>query len=115
MIPGNTTNLFKIIQLIGSDSEKAVIRKRAMNCIEKIRSNDSPATVAPFGPGIGEQQIKCFDRCFRQEIANSIRAFDVYNPDIFQCGRFMACLGYAPDQTFHPEKVFVGITLRQFP
>jgi len=36
MISGSTANLLKIIELIGSDSEKAVIRECAMNCVKKI-------------------------------------------------------------------------------
>jgi len=46
--------------------------------------------MATFWPGIGKQQVKCFDRPFRQKITYGVRNLDIQNTDIFERGRFAA-------------------------
>lgn len=114
LISHNGANLLKIIQLISSDPENAVIGERAVNCIEKVGFDDTPALMSAFWPGIGEEQIKCFDRSFGEQVTDGVRTFDIQYADIFQCSRFVACLCNPPYQSINAEKILIRMTLRQF-
>lgn len=82
MSSGQSLDFLKVIGLIGCDSEDAVLAKGAMNGVEKIIGNNPATMMASFRPWIREEQIKCFNRCFRNQIANGVTALDFENADI---------------------------------
>jgi len=85
-----------------------------MNGIEKIQVDDAAAMMSAFWPWIWKQQIKFFDRFFRQEIAHRVRNLDIQHADIIERGRFAACLRDATRQFIDPEKISLWHSLRQF-
>ncbi len=70
--------------------------------------------MAPLRPRIWEQQIKCFDRVFRQQVANGITAFNIEHSNIFQVGGFSTGLGNASDEFLNAQEIFLGKFPRQF-
>src|SRR4051812_41495114 len=67
-----------------------------------------------FWPGVREEQVKCFDRSFGEQVTDGVRTFDVENTNVFQRGRFAASSCHAPDQSINAKKVCVRMTLRLF-
>jgi len=68
--------------------------------------------MATFWPGIGKQQVKCFDRPFRQKITYGVRNLDIQNTDIFERGRFAAGFCDAAGYFINTEKIPLGTALR---
>ncbi len=67
----------------------------------------------PFWPRIGEQEVKCFHRCGRQQIADSIGNFHSQQAHVADPGRLARDGADATDQTLDSKKIFLRHTLRQ--
>jgi hypothetical protein len=90
-----------------------VRNERAMNRFEKLFGNDSPASVTPFRPRIGEQQMEPIDGLRRKKMANGVGAFDAQDARITQLALrdLAASAADTSEQTFRAEKIFMPILL----
>ena len=70
--------------------------------------------MAAFWPGVREEQIKCFDRSFGEQVTDGVRTFDIEDADIFQCSGFAACLCNPSNQSINAEKILIRMTCGQF-
>ena len=111
MSSGQSLDFVKVIGLIGRDPKNAVVHKCAMNGIEKL-IRDDPATMMPtFWPRIREEQVKCLNRRFRQQIPNRVTALYVENANISEIRRLPTGFGDAACQFLDPKEIAVR-TLR---
>lgn len=78
-----------------------------MNGGEEILGYDPAAPMPPFGPGIGEHQVKQRDRARREHLLNCIRRFDPQNARIgeFASRNFPVRASHSPKKTFDSKKV----------
>jgi len=84
-----------------------------MNRIQKLIRNNPATMMAAFWPRIGEEQIKCFDRCFREQIANGVTALDVENADVVEMHGFPAGFGDAAHQFFNAKEIALWVLRSQ--
>ena len=110
---GNASDLLEIIAIVGRDIEKAFRIERAINRIQKIICHEATAMVSALGPGIRKQQVKGSDRSLRQEITYGVANLDIQDPNIFERGRFATRFGDSTGQFVDPDKIALGILLRQ--
>ena len=104
---------FKIVNAISRDVERSTANQSLTNRTQKTFVNDSALPMPPFWPRIGEQEVKCFHRCGRQQIADSIGNFhsqQAYVADLAGSARG----GADPaSQALNSEKILFGHPLGQ--
>ncbi len=66
-----------------------------------------------FWPRVWKQEIECFHRSRRQQIANRIGTLHLQQPHVAQTGGLTRRAADSTEQPFDPEKVFVRQALRQ--
>src|SRR6266481_2281690 len=113
MASSGPADLFEVIKLISRDVERSVRDERALNPIEKIRRHNAAAVMTALRPGIGKEQVECFDGLFRQQITHGIRNFDIQSANIFERECFSAGFCDSAYQFVDAEKVFSRVTLRE--
>ena len=103
---------FKIVNVISGDVERSTANQRLTNRTQKIVVNDSALPMPPFWPRIGEQEVKCFHRCGRQQIADSIRNFHSQQVHVADRGGLLRGGADPAKQTLDSEKIFRRHALR---
>src|SRR5260370_930787 len=73
--PRDLFYFFKIVNAISGDLERSTVNQRLTNRTQKTFVSDSTLPMPAFWPRIREQEVKCFHRCGRQQIADRIRNF----------------------------------------
>ncbi len=109
----DSLDLLEVITLISRDVKRSVGDERALNRIEKIRRDEATAMMATFWPGIGKEQVECFNGFFGQQITNSVGNLYVQNANVFERECFSARFRNSADQFVDSEKVFFRATLRE--
>src|ERR1043166_7326666 len=84
---GYPFHLLKIIQIIGSNTEGSTRFERRVDRIEKFSRDDSPPMMTALRPRIRKEEVKCFDRRFRNQIPDGISALDFENANIVKVSR----------------------------
>ena len=104
---------FKIVNAISGDLERSSVNQRLTNRTQKTFVSDSTLPMPPFRPRIGEQEVKCFHRCGRQQIADSIGNFHSQQAHVADLGGSARDGADPTDQTFDSKKIFLRHALRQ--
>ena len=111
--PADLFYFVKIVNVIGGDAERSAANQGVTNCMQKNIVNDSPAPMPPFWPRIGEQEVKCFHRCGRQQIADSIGHFHSQQTHVADRRRLARGDADPTEQTLDPEKISFRHSQRQ--
>ena len=104
---------FKIVNAISGDVERSTANQRLINRAQKTFVNDSALPMPPFWPRIREQEVKCFRRCGRQQIADSIGDFHSQQTHVADPGRLVRGGTDPTEQTLDSKKIFLRHALRQ--
>ncbi len=104
---------FKIVNAISGDVERSASYQRLTNRTQENFVNDSALPMPPFWPWIGEQEVKHFHRCGRQQIADCIGDFHSQQAHIADRGRFARGGADPAEQTLGPEKILFRHALGQ--
>ena len=105
-------NLFKVTKVIGCDEKDPALNQRLTDRPQKTFVSDSALQMPPFWPRIGEQEVKCFHRCGRQQIADSIGNFHSQQAHVVDLGGSARDGADPTDQTLDSKKIFLRHALR---
>jgi hypothetical protein len=97
-------NVLKVIEMIGSDMQGAIVTQSDSDGVEEIGGENAAAMMATFRPGVGEQKVKRFDRVRGQERGYGIGTLDLQDAGVGR--RFTSGFFYATDESLDSEKVF---------
>ena len=103
----------KIVNAISGDVERSTANQRLINRTQKTLASNSTLPMPPFWPRIGEQEVKCFHRCGRQQIADSIGNFHSQQAHVVDLGGSARDGADPTDQTLDSKKIFLRHALGQ--